>query len=405
MINELNKKNKFYLNDLYFYFFIFFIIFIIFRIILPYADEPDYYHRYTMYLFNLDKFHLYQNDFNQSLTCNSIFLESGLFSIYSKISPYFCNNKLEDVIERIFIAFILTVIYFSFIFVLFKNVKILKLLNLNIEYNNLNLHIFFCSLIYPTVIYYLGTRSNEVFLFYLVLLFFLVWRNYIISYLLGFLSMVIEFGNGGIFFLFINFFYLFRFSLNFLSLKRLLTSIFFLILILLVYDRQIQHYLSVLFMQSDIDFFQNISRWVLEQEKNFLVPNYFKLIITYFSFVFLTPGFLKSLILLILVTIVIIYSLGLATGYFRNNRFKKLKKISFFNDCLINTYACLAFILLVVLIFPTHSYIRYYIFIYPFVFSAFFLTIGPRKTIYLSLFGSIAVIAETSIYRILFYIL
>ncbi len=404
MINEIKKNNKFDINSLYFYFFIFILVFIIFRIILPYGDEPDYYHRYTMYLLNFNEFHVYQYNFNQGLTCNAIFLESGLFSFLSKISPYFCNSNLDDNIKRLFIGFILNIIYFLFIFFIFKNLRILKTLNLNNKYNNLNLHIFFCSMIYPTVIYYLGTRSNEIFLFYTVLLFFLVWRNIIISYLLAFLSLKIDYGNGGIFFLFVNFFYLFRYSLNFLTLKKLLITISLIVIFLVIFERQIQNGLSSFFLISNTDYLQNISKYVLDHEKNFIVPNYFKLIITYFSFVFLTPGFLKSTILLILMTILVIYVISIITEYYPSDNYKKLKKIRSFNDYIINSYAAISFVLLVVLIFPTHSFIRYYIFIYPFIFSLFFLVIGPRKTFYLSVFGTTALIAEISIYRILFYL-
>ena len=54
-------------------------------------------------------------------------------------------------------------ILFSLIYLLFSSDFILKRLNLDNEYKNLNLHIFFSSIIYPTIIYYLGTRSNEIF--------------------------------------------------------------------------------------------------------------------------------------------------------------------------------------------------------------------------------------------------
>ncbi len=404
MKNYLRKNYDFSLRDLYFYFLIYFLAFIIFKIILPYGDEPDYYHRYSSFILNFNDFTLFQDHFSQGLSCNSIFLESTLFSIYSKISPYFCNNELQDILERIFYGLILSIFYFCLVFCIFKNIKILKFLKLNVKNCDLNLHIFFCCLIYPTVIYYLGTRSNEIFLFYLLLLFFLTWKNYMISYLLGFTSILIDFGNGIIFFLFINYFYLFRFSLNFLDLKKLLIYISLFILLLVLFERQIQGQISAYLFKTDIHYFKNLSNYVLEDEKNFIVPNYIKLIITYFSFTFLTPGFVKSSVLLITMTVVIFYSILLISGLIKKKHFNVLLKNNYFKNNLINFYASITFVLLIVLIFPTHSYIRYYIFIYPFIFSVFFMTLGPKKTLLLSMFGLFAVVLEISIFRIIYYL-
>ncbi len=404
MINYQKKKYNFYLKDLYFYSLIYLITFIILRIILPYADEPDYFHRYNKFFLNFNDFNLFQNHFNQSLTCNSRYLESSLFSIYSKISPYFCNNKLDDILVRVSYGLILNILYFTFIFGFFKNIKVLKFLKLNVENCDLNLHVFFCSLIYPTVIYYLGTRSNEIIIFYLGLLFFFTWKNYIFSYLLGFATILIDFGNGVIFFLFINYFYLFRFSVKFLSIRKVFIVAISLIILMIIFEGQIQAQVSSLLLQTDVTYFQNISRYVLDVEKNFVYPNYIKLIITYFSFIFLTPGFVKSFLLLIVMTIVIFYSVLIITGYLKGKNYYELIRSNYFKDNLINFYASVTFVIFVVLLFPTHSYIRYYIFIYPFVFSIFFLTLGSKRTFYLSIFAIIAVILEISFFRIIYYL-
>lgn len=403
-MNNLEKKNKFYLNDLYFYFLIFFITFIIFRIILAYGDEPDFYHRYTNFIFNFNEFNVYQNNFNQGMTCNDNYLESSLFSLYSKISPFFCTNKPIDFLERVFYGFILNLIFFYSIYFFFNNYKIIKFLRIETKYHNLNLHIFFCSMIFPTVIYYLGTKSNEIFIFYLSFVFFFVWKNYVISYFLGFLMTLIDFGNGGIFFLFISFFYLFRFLVKLIGIKKVLFSTFSIIIILILFERQIQDYLSIILMSSETYYLQNVSRNVLDIDKNFVYPNYYKLIITYFSFVFLTPGHTKSIVFLILMSIALLYTFGVVIGYFKNKNYTKSLKIKFFYDNLINTICSILFVLIVILIFPTHSYIRYYIFIYPFLSSLFFITLGPQKTFYLGITGLFAVILETSLFRILYFL-
>ena len=63
------------------------------------------------------------------------------------------------------------------------------------------MHIFFCSLIYPTIVYYLDQDQTKYFLLFAFLLFF-TWRNYIISFLLGLICLGLDFGNGLVLLLF-----------------------------------------------------------------------------------------------------------------------------------------------------------------------------------------------------------
>ena len=103
-------------------------------------------------------------------------------------------------------------------------------------------------------------------------------------------------------------------------------------------------------------------------------------------------------------SIAILYTFGVVTGYLKNTNYTKSLKIKFFKDNLINSIGVVLFILIVILIFPTHSYIRYYIFVYPFISSLFFITLGPQKTFYLAIIGLVAVILETSLYRIFYFL-
>ena len=200
MKDDLKTKDIFDTKSLYLYFFIFFVTFLLFRIILPLGDEPDYFHRFQHYIFNLQDFLYYSHDFNQATTCNKNFLVGGLFDLYLYITPYFCNNSFNDFFERSFIGLYINLTYFILVFILFKSKKILRNLNIEKDFNDINMHIFFCSIIYPSTIYYMSARSNEIFLYYFILLFFFTWRNYKLSYLIGFLAIIIDFGNGLLFF-------------------------------------------------------------------------------------------------------------------------------------------------------------------------------------------------------------
>ena len=56
---------------------------------MPLGDEPDYFHRYSEFLLNFDKFLVNQQNFSQALTCNKNYLVGELFDLYLKISPFF----------------------------------------------------------------------------------------------------------------------------------------------------------------------------------------------------------------------------------------------------------------------------------------------------------------------------
>ena len=105
------------------------------------------------------------------------------------------------------------------------------------------------------------------------------------------------------------FFYLYRFFIFSLGLKKVLFVNFILILLLISFESYIQSLISSYFKGSGISFFENMGRYVLDIDKNFYYPNYFKLIISYISFIFLSPGYVKSLLLIILMSFLILYCL------------------------------------------------------------------------------------------------
>ncbi len=405
MTDDLKTKYKFDTNSLYFYFFVFFSTFLLFRALLPLGDEADYFHRFQFYIFNFDDFIYYSHDFNRATTCNKNFLVGELFDLYLSIAPFFCNNTFDQFFERGLIGLYINLPYFILIFVLFKSKKFLKFFNIEKDFNDLNMHIFFCSIIYPTIIYYISARSNEIFIYYFLLLFFFTWRNYKLSYFLGILSLFIDAGNGLVFFLFINYFYLFRILNSYLNLKTILLSIIFISIMLVFFHSNLRVIMSAIFLKTDILMLNNIANAILNDDKNFQVPNIVKLVITYLSFVFLTPGFLKSTILIVVMSSLILYIFLVMIGFVKNKNYENLiKNNNLFNDYVLNLLACLSFVLLMVLILPTHSFIRYYLFIFPFVFSIFFLIFNLRNTFLISFYAILFICIETVLFRIIYYL-
>lgn len=404
MKKKLKQKIIFDTPSFYSYIIIFFITYIVFKIILPLGDEADYFHRFQYYIFNFDDFIFYSHDFNQAITCNKNFLVGELLDLFLTIAPFFCTSSLETIFERSFIGFVINIIYFILIFTLFKNIKILKFLKINKDFNDVNMHIFFCSLLYPTIVYYLGARSNEVFLYYFAFLLFFTWRNYIISFLLGLICLSVDFGNGLVLLLFLSYFYFFRFINHRISLKFILLTLFSLYLCLILFHSELREFISPILFKTNIVFFQNLSSAVLDIDKNFQVPNFIKLIVTYFSFIFLTPGFLKSITLIILMTLLFIYIFFVIIELIKSKHYEEFKKNKLFKDYYLNFIICVTFIILSVLVLPTHSFIRYYLFVYPFIFSIIFAVLNLRNTFLISFYAILILSIEILSFRLLYYL-
>ena len=73
-------------------------------------------------------------------------------------------------------------------------------------------------------------------------------------------------------------------------------------------------------------------------------------------------------------------------------------------DYYLNFFLTINFIIIVVLIFPTHSFIRYYFFIYPFVFSIIFIEFGMKKTLLISIIACLLISIETILFRLLYFV-
>jgi hypothetical protein len=409
-----DSKIKFKASNLYFYFTIFLVTFIIFRVILPYGDEPDYIYKYQLYIFNIEGLnYINTTDYSQSITCNSRNIIGTIFEPIMRIKPFFCNNSVTDILERVSIGFVLNILYFTIIFILFKNKKKLKYLKIEKGLTDINMHIFFCSLIYPSVIYHLGMRSNEVFLFYLILLFFLIWNSYLLSYLLGFLTILIDVGNGLVFFMFINYFYLFRYLVSFIKLKKILYFHFALFFILILFHEPLRlafasflDSINTTYLFPDFNQYKNsISKYVLRDDRLYETANIFKLFIAYASFIFFTPAYLKSTILFILMSCLFFYIFLIMMGFVSNKKYKFVTENKFYNEYITNVIICIFFTLLIILVVPTFAFIRYYLFIYPFIFSLFYLIFNQRITFLISIYAICLVSTELILFRMFFYLL
>ena len=104
-------------------------------------------------------------------------------------------------------------------------------------------------------------------------------------------------------------------------------------------------------------------------------------------------------------TLIIFYTFFVLVGLLKNKNYDFFSKDKdFFNDYYINSLACIAFVVLAVLISPIHSYIRYYLFIFPFMFGVFFLVFNANKIFLISFYAILIMSIETILFRLNFYL-
>lgn len=408
-----DTRIKFRSYNLYFYLIIFLFTFIIFKIILPYSDEPDFIYRSYDYFLNFDDIDTPESDdYNSNVLCNKKDIIGNPSDFILKISP-FCNISIKNFIETTTFGLILNIFYFILIFIIFKNKNKLKIFNIEKGFTDINMHIFYCSLIYPSIIYHLGFKSNEIFLFYVVLLFFLTWKSFLLSYLLAIIALLIDGGNGFVFALFISYFYLFRYLYSIFKLKKIIFGHFLLFILLILFHEQFRIlFASLLNFGSESDlvsgtgsiYLNDISTYVVEDDRLYLIPNGFKLIVTYASFIFFTPAWLKSTLLLILMSCVCFYILLVMTGIRTNEKYEKLSKSKIYDEYLCNFLANIFFITVIVLTIPPFAFIRYYIFIYPFFFGILFFIFNYRIMFLISIYGICLISIELILFRIFYFL-
>lgn len=344
-----------------------------YRILLPFGDEPDFYHKAKAYLFDILDYAAmvdYGGMVQPPYTCSKLSMPGSFFDPIIKIEPFFCNATFADIALRSSIQILLTSMLIIFCFLVVTRTKKnmpLKFLN---ERKN-KVEIILISIFFPTTIYYFGLYTVETFFIISSFLFFLYYHNLIISFFLICFLFYLDIGNGAVVFSF----YVFYILSNFLIKKTniflyIFLSLFFLMIITFFHQKI---YLSIGYvLQSPLfswnDYFINMSSWLtrpdmlkMQLEKG--LSNFLKPFITFSSMLFLTPNYLKSYILAIGTFVIFSYS------FFRFFYYSEYKRKDYEIKYLYNLLISVFFIFIFVSILPSHSWFKYYVFLLPFMFG------------------------------------
>jgi hypothetical protein len=213
----------------------------------------------------------------------------------------------------------------------------------------------------------------------LSLLIFLFWGSPNLFALTIFIISLIDIGTG----LIVLVYYFFIYSISFFSRYLLkILYLFFIILLFFIFFRTyiINFIINYLPYVGEIFFFaENNANAAGLLEK---YPIYLRPVITYLSFIFLTPAKIKIIPLYFIFTFFIF--LFFIKIYKKISFIEYHKKKKFFNNDILILFSSIFFIICTVLIAPLYSLSKYFLFITPFILRSFLYIFQEKKIFFFS---------------------
>lgn len=342
--------------------FLFIIFSFISRILFPFGDEPDFTVRAPRVIFGEHPFwspyyifHDILSKLNPISLCKiDAFPTSFWFYIGSD-----CIESIEQILIRLFIT-ILIVLPLLYAITFRKSfVTIMKFFKfkLTIEEWNSRLDTLCITILFPSILYYLGIFAEEQFTLLLSLFIFLFWGSLLLISIIIFLIMSIDLGNSIVVLTFVLFSYSFIFLSRKINLKFSILCMIGVVLFAFIIGFSFLTYIeNISFLASKAEAMYNKG---LKFENKY--PVILRPIVTFMTSIFMTPSGIKITLLYLFygpILIWIIYKINILRKKFNSKDFNK-KYILFFSVCTT--------ILFFVFLFPDYSFGKYYVFMIPFI--------------------------------------
>jgi len=386
-------------------FFIFFIFSFLYLTLIPFGDEPDFWIRARDYVKNYDNYKewwspflnlkplKFLNFFTSKLNyISNCHVGQNPLEVFTYVDPNNCTQSDKQILLRLFInSFII------FILILFLNL-IKKFFIINED----KFDIFLISILFPSYIYYQNLMSNEQLVYLFSVILFLTWDKRIVSLLIIFFIALIDFGSS-LFVIFLFLFYNFLLFIN--NFKKEVSLKIFLICISAIFLAYIISYnFLILFLDYNLlNFLPSIERFVTDIYNHHFYngfiekyPTFLRPIMTYFSFIFFTPGYLKSYILIIF-SLFFFLHLGYKIFKFRNTCTEQ--NLLIINEKIFDIFIILSSILFFIFLLPAYSNFKYYILLIPFVISLMNIIYSKLKILLILMSANLFILTNLILYR------
>ena len=375
--------------------FSFVFLYFIARLLFPFADEPDWSVRAPhVLLFGehpiWSPYYLFSEWFNYlDINGSRCQIDAGALSLWATISASCSDGLIQVIIRWTATLIILSPMFFIVIFrgwfIKFSNTFNLKLSD---KEWNLRIDSLAISMIFPGVIYYLGVLSVEQLHLAVALYIFLFWGFWLPVLGLFAILLSIDFGNSIVVLSFI------LLMIIFTRIRQLKRTWFFLGLLSLISFAWILGYqLLDMFVQLDFlsDNFLSKSKAISNSLNNSELltkyPVFLRPVITFMTFVFMTPAGVKVPLMYILFGL---FTLTLSLKVFKS----KNSNIEIF------WFVPMSIILFFTFLFPTYANAKYYIFMMPFFVYAALGYYSRKSILILFCFSSVFVFLSLIMYRL-----
>ena len=386
--------------------FLFFVIFsFLYLTLIPFGDEPDFWIRARDYVKNYDNYKEWWSPFLNLKPLKFLdFFTSKLnyisnchvghnpLEVFTYVDPNKCTQSDKQIFFRLFINS-------SIILVLLLFLNLIRKFSVISEYK---LEIFLISILFPSYIYYQNLMSNEQLVYLSSFILFLTWEKRIISLLIIFFIALIDFGSS----LFIIFLYL---SYNFLLIinnfkKEISLKIFVICISVIFFAYIISYNFLKIFLDYNLLYFSpSIERFVSDIYNHHFhngfvekYPTLFRPIMTYFSFIFFTPGYLKSYLLIILS---LFFFLDLGYKIFKLRNTCSERDLLIINEKVFDIFIILSCMLFFIFLLPAYSNFKYYILLIPFVISLMNIIYSKIKILLILFSANIFIFTNLMLYR------
>jgi len=317
---------------------------VLFRFFLPYGDEPDFYFRV-----------------DDLLSGKLVF-----FSPYYYIQDFLNAFEwfgVEETFQQKSLRLVITLLLLApfFLLVLFRNIIIKYFIGFktNEEVRDISLRIdaIALSMLFPGMIYHLGLFAQEQITLLLSLLVFIFFKQRLILLLVLFLMSLIDIGN----MIVVTFFVLFFKVFDLLRIK--FGCVFLLLLLLLLSASAYMIGMDFIGFLSKLPIIGDKAAGIYHDYTTFYAyvstkyPILLRPIITFFTFVFMTPSKLGAYLLYPVYAFMLLFSIC--------KIMRSSNKVA-----LVYLMVPICFVVMVVFILPGYSQAKYYIFLVPFMMYA-----------------------------------
>lgn len=343
--------------------FLFIIFSFVSRILFPFGDEPDFTVRAPRVIFGeypfWSPYYIFHDILSKLNPISLCKIDSSPTSFWSYIETN-CTESIEQILIRLFITIIIVLPLLYAITFRKSFVTIMRFINFKLPINEWNnrLDTLSITILFPSILYYLGIFAEEQFTLLLSLFIFLFWGSLFLIYVIIFLIMSIDLGNSIVVLTFVLFSYSFILLSKKISLKFSILCMIGVVLFAFIIGFSFLTYLeNISFLASKAEAMYNKG---LKFENKY--PVILRPIITFMTSIFMTPSGIKVGLLYLFYGPMLIWII------YKINVLRKNLNSKDFNKKYILFFSVFTTILFFVFLFPDYSFGKYYVFMIPFLF-------------------------------------